>query len=118
MERTGATGHGAARAIERMAQAGLNPRTVLDLAAQVAAHAATDTAALMVTLPTRAGDDRDDVLSRESNGNEVWSIIRDKRVVTLMLRRDDQPKTRTALRVERVIRLTYADGSVRAIDLK
>lgn len=118
MEQDRSTGHGTQRAIERMAQAGLSAGTVLDLAKQVAAHAAVDTAALMVTLPTRAGDDRDDVLTRESNGNEVWTIIRDHRVITLMLRRDDQPKTRTALRVERVIKLTYADGSVRAIDLK
>lgn len=113
-----ATKHGAERAIERMASAGLRPERVLDLAGQVARTTTTDTACLMVRLPATAGDDRDDVLTRESNGNEVWSIIRDRRVVTLMLRRDDQPHTRTALRVERVIRLTYADGSVRAIDLK
>lgn len=118
MEQGQVSGHGATRAIERMTQAGLDAGRVLDLATQVAAHAATDTAVLMVTLPERAGDDRDDVLTRESNGNEVWTIIRNHRVITLMLRRDDQPKTITALRVKRVVRLTYAGGAVRAIDLK
>lgn len=37
-----------------------------------------------------------------SNGDEVWAIIRDGEVKTVMLRRGTQPKTRTALRVEEV----------------
>jgi hypothetical protein len=35
-----------------------------------------------------------------SNGDEVWAIVRDNAVVTVMLRRSDQPKTRQALRVD------------------
>ena len=118
MEHGRVTGHGSERAVERMAQAGLSANRVLDLADQVAARTVTDTAVLMVTLPQSAGDQTEDVLSRESNGNEVWSIIRDQRVVTLMLRRSEQPKTREALRVESVIRLAYSDGTVKAISLK
>ena len=38
-----------------------------------------------------------------SNGNEVWAIVRGGEIVTVMLRRDDQPKTKAALRVEEVL---------------
>ena len=37
-----------------------------------------------------------------SNGNELWAIIRNRRLVTVMLRCDNQAKTRAALRVEKV----------------
>lgn len=118
MEQGRVTGHGASRAIDRMAQAGLDPRRVLALAEQVAARTDTDTAVLMVTLPEAAGDQSADLLTRESNGNEVWTVIRDHRVITVMLRRDDQPKTTAALRVNRLLRLTAAGGAIKAVDLK
>lgn len=38
-----------------------------------------------------------------SNGNEVWAIVRDDELVTVMLRRSDQPATAGALRVEQVV---------------
>ena len=112
------TNHSTERAIERMAQAGLNPQAVLALADQVARSTSVATAVLIVTLPDRAGDDRDDILTRESNGNEVWSINRDGRIITLMLRRSNQPHTADALRVNRVMALRMADGKVRAAVLK
>ena len=37
-----------------------------------------------------------------SNGNNVWAIIRHGRVATVMLRRDAQPSTKEAFRVDRV----------------
>jgi hypothetical protein len=37
-----------------------------------------------------------------SNGSEVWAIVREGELVTVMLRRADQPRTRGALRVEEV----------------
>lgn len=37
-----------------------------------------------------------------SNGDQVWAIIREGRVHTVMLRRSDQPSTPQALRVRRV----------------
>jgi hypothetical protein len=112
------TNHSTERAIERMAQAGLNASAVLNLAGQVARSTREATAVLIVTLPERAGDDRDDVLTRESNGNEVWSINRDGRIITLMLRRSNQPHTADAMRVNRVMALRMADGKVRAAELK
>ena len=40
---------------------------------------------------------------QESNGNQIWAVIRQQRVVTVMLRRSTQPETPKALRVDRVI---------------
>jgi hypothetical protein len=37
-----------------------------------------------------------------SNGDQVWAIIRDGRIHTVMLRRSDQPSTPQALRVSKV----------------
>lgn len=41
--------------------------------------------------------------SEKSNGDEVWTIIRNQKLVTLMLRRHTQPKTPLALKVDRVV---------------
>lgn len=38
----------------------------------------------------------------ESNGSNVWAIIRKGRVATVMYRRDAQPSTREAFRVDTV----------------
>jgi len=43
-----------------------------------------------------------------SNGNEVWAIVRGGSLVTVMLRRETQPKTPEALKVDNVKAL---DGS-------
>ena len=40
--------------------------------------------------------------SDESNGNEIWAIIRSGDLVTVMFRRSTQPSTPEALRVDRV----------------
>ena len=40
-----------------------------------------------------------------SNGDEVWAIIRDNDVKTIMLRRSTQPATCGALRVKRIVRI-------------
>lgn len=40
--------------------------------------------------------------SEVSNGNEVWAIVRQKDLVTVMFRRETQPKTSEAFRVEKV----------------
>jgi hypothetical protein len=38
-----------------------------------------------------------------SNGNTIWAIIRGGAVVTVMLRRDNQPATASAMHVDSVI---------------
>lgn len=45
-------------------------------------------------------------LSLKSNGNQIWAIIRSGSVVTYMLRRDAQPTTIEALKVERIMYLS------------
>jgi hypothetical protein len=40
--------------------------------------------------------------SGESNGTDLWAIIRGRRVVTVMWRRPAQPATREALRVDHI----------------
>ena len=37
-----------------------------------------------------------------SNGDEVWAIIRNNKLITVMFRRGTQPKTADALRVDKV----------------
>ena len=40
--------------------------------------------------------------SDKSNGDEIWAIIRDNVLVTVMFRRHTQPKTKQSLRVDKV----------------
>jgi len=40
--------------------------------------------------------------SDKSNGDEIWAIIRDNTLVTVMFRRHTQPKTTKALRVDKI----------------
>jgi uncharacterized membrane protein len=39
-----------------------------------------------------------------SNGDEVWAIVREGTLATVMFRRDSQPATPAALRVSEVVR--------------
>lgn len=90
--------HATERAIERIAAAGLSGRKVLDCAADLASRLPDRSAAvLLTTLPEPKGQ-----YWTESNGNQVWAVLRDHRVVTLMLRRDNQPATADRLRVDKV----------------
>ena len=101
------TNHATERAMERIAEAGLSGRKVLAAAADIAPKMPCRSAAvLMTTLPAHVGSTDADYYARSSsNGNQVWCVIRDGRVVTLMLRRDNQPSTPDAMRVERVFNL-------------
>lgn len=40
--------------------------------------------------------------SNDSNGNEIWAIVRTNNLVTMMFRRSTQPKTCDSLRVKKV----------------
>ena len=55
----------------------------------------------LIALPEMVGK----AWSDQSNGNEVWAIVRNRRLVTVMLRRSTQPKTAAAFDVERVTRI-------------
>ena len=46
---------------------------------------------------------RNDAWSDESNGDEVWAVLRRGELKTVMLRRSSQPPTAEALRVDKVV---------------
>lgn len=52
---------------------------------------------------TRLDAQVNDAWGNESNGDEVWAIVRDKVVKTIMYRRSSQPATAEALRVDAVV---------------
>ena len=66
--------------------------------ARLDAYAATEDAAAfkLLDLPYAVG------AFPESNGNEVWAIVRNRAVRTVMLRRSDQRSTCDTLRVDTV----------------
>jgi hypothetical protein len=105
---TGITNHATDRAFGRLADAGINGRAVLDRAAKVAARIDGSAAVLMVRLDKKVGDTAGDFNSRDSNGDDVWAIIRNRRVNTLMLRRKEQPATPAKFGVDAVYMLKGA----------
>jgi hypothetical protein len=94
--------HANARVDERLTLAGFDAQArdrVYQDAEHLAATSAFDSEAVcFLRLPAIVGQ----VWGAESNGDEVWAIIRQRRLVTVMLRRSTQPKSPDSLRVERV----------------
>lgn len=91
--------HAHHRATGRLRAAGIPEERIaafLALAVRAALDARVDTAARLGRC-TYAGT------WDTSNGDEVWAIIRDGRVVTLMLRRSTQPRTPQSMSVVRVV---------------
>lgn len=98
--------HAVDRAHERLIDAGIDPKVVLREADVIArTHRTMDLAVRMRVLSGTHGDSRADVMSRESNGDEVWAICRGGFVKTVMLRRSTQPRTAAAFGVDRVARI-------------
>ncbi len=101
--------HAEQRAIERLAEIGFDAdkaKQVFALAQRVADHFRTDEVACrLFRLNREIGDRTADVLTRQSNGDEVWAICRNGEVFTIMLRRSNQPATPEALRVRKVTAL-------------
>lgn len=84
------TRHAASQATTR----GIDPREVCAIVAERTA----DTRSVAVFCGWAEG------FRGASNGNDVWAVVRDGTVVTVMFRRGDQPATPQALRVDRVVR--------------
>jgi hypothetical protein len=73
-----------------------------------AAYPRDSVAVRVATLPAHRGDVAGDVWNREqSNGNEVWAVIREGYCCTVMLRRSDQRREAYAFGVKRVV-LSFA----------
>lgn len=101
--------HALARADERLTAAGLDPKKVYAKGAELATVTSKywySAAVLMVALDRNYGDTNAPRDDRDSNGNEVWAVCRGGKLVTLMLRRDTQPKTCDAFGVDKVLRMT------------
>jgi hypothetical protein len=93
--------HANARVAERLLDAGYDEDmiTKIGLALDyVAPRFNVDTALRVLDLGQMVGNAWTD----RSNGDQVWAIIRNRQVVTVMLRRRTQPATATALKVDQV----------------
>lgn len=100
------TFHAGERAAERLTAAGIDPAVVMREADVIARRFATTSIAVRLrALSAKYGDNRADVLSRESNGDEVWAVCREGTVRTVMLRRSTQPRTKEAFGVALVARI-------------
>lgn len=51
----------------------------------------------------KLGRQRGEAWGEQSNGDEVWAVLRRGEVKTVMLRRSSQPPTPEALRVDKVV---------------
>lgn len=93
--------HAAERVEQRLLEAGWSYGQcdrLSEFAEQWAAKTdAFSEAVRLQVLPFLAGEDH------ESNGDEVWGMYRDQRLITVMLRRSTQPDS--GLRVNKVTRL-------------
>lgn len=94
------TAHATGRIAERLALASVPLAKIDEVLEYAYAHipARGSAAVLIGTLDRTYGD------MEHSSGNELWSICRDGRLVTVMLRRSGQPCTPYAMRVDEVIR--------------
>lgn len=96
------TDHARERITERLDDAGYAPVTigkVIDAVTQLAARSsATSEAARIVNV----GHQVNQAYGDRSNGNYLWAIFRGGNCITAFLRRDNQPPTPAALRVEQV----------------
>lgn len=91
------SGHAWERVAERL-EPWERGRVVLLVSGYLKANPRGSHAVRLLTLDVQ----RNEAWSNTSNGDEVWAIIREGKVITTMLRRSTQPKTCASLRVERV----------------
>lgn len=97
----GVTGHALQRVSERCREAGVDPVPVVAKAITQARRTrdGESVAVRCAVLPSQVGK----AWSDRSNGDVVWAIVRDGRIITAMLRRSTQPATSQALRVDRIV---------------
>ena len=87
----------------RLTEAGVPMSDLVTKAEKLAPQVPGESGAvLLMTLPSERGDVRGGYHGRESNGSQVWMVVRGGRIVTVMLRRENQPSTAEAMRVDRV----------------
>lgn len=98
--------HANERVRTRLAASGL--RLTERALERLAAYAATESSAAfkLAQVPGPVGVP----MSDESNGDELWAVVRDYNVTTLMFRRSTQPATCGALRVDTVHHVPLFDA--------
>lgn len=100
--KTRTTIHANQRVVERLEDAGFSPDKIDQIGSAldyVAAKMNRSTALRFLDLDGMVGKAWTD----RSNGDQAWAIIRNRRVITVMLRRSTQPATPAALKVEQVL---------------
>lgn len=109
------TKHTTDRLSERMEGVVGAPQALLKRVCDFAKYTKGAVAVLAHVLDRHHGDcNTVNINSRASNGDEVWFVIRDKRVVTVMFRRSNQPKRCDRFDVNAVIDISK--GEPRLLD--
>lgn len=90
--------HAEERARERCADAGIDWTKLYSFARAIAPRLSGDCAVLLADLGVQVNQ----AWSDRSNGDQLWAIVREGSLTTMMLRRSTQPPTPDALRVQRV----------------
>lgn len=98
------TNHSLERINERLTDAGIAQANINTLAAILDHVAATQTGSVAIKALTLKGQ-INAAYGNRSNGDTVFAIVRNRKVVTVFLRRSTQPSTTAALRVDRVVSL-------------
>jgi hypothetical protein len=78
----------------------IDPADIFKTANRIASHhKARDVAFVVAILPCQVGTP----WGNTSNGNQLWAVARKGELKTFLLRRETQPPTAEALRVDKVI---------------
>lgn len=86
---------------ERIVSLGIDEETsnhMLEIATNYAMQCPEDTAQLLFRMNKRVGK----FWGNESNGDEVWIVVRDQIIITILFRRSTQPSNRQTLKVDKV----------------
>lgn len=96
--------HAKQRATTRLLyDVGMLPEEIDALIERAEQYAVTSSAPSEAIMLHRLKKQVNQAWGAKSNGNEVWAIIRDNHLVTIMLRRSTQPKDPKAFSVQNVV---------------
>lgn len=104
-----ATEHSIQRFFERLRPHHKNPSDLLKQAAKLH-NPNRHQAFLLYKLPEHKGDTKGSIYDRQSNGNEVWAVVRQGKLATIMFRRSTQPKVADSFSVQDTVDLTPPSG--------
>ena len=94
--------HAHERITERLGDAGFNPTTIGQVFAAAETLAKRSTVASEAIRLLHLDAQVNTAYGDQSNGDNLWAIIRNGHLVTMMLRRTNQPATASALRVDHI----------------